>query len=185
MFGTLLKKKISNDKLANIFINGIFTSIDNSFSLVSDFINDDPAFVQSPNINPLDSYEFSLIVLIGNISNLESSFPPEQADGIAEIIYDKLARMYEMNTSEFKQMLRDYRTFINRLNSPSKNMVYGMSKAIFDKYTLYNYQDEYFKRMQTPNPLFLKRMDSIVENFIWNWDTFFKKHKMESSRQVR
>jgi len=179
MFGTLIKKKISNDKLANIFINGIFTSIDNSFPLVADFINEDSAFVESPNINPKDSFEFSLIVLVGNISNLESSFPPEQADNIESIIYDKLARIYEMKTPEFKQMIREYKTFINRLNSPSKNMIYGMSKAIFDKYTLYNFQDEYFKRMQTPNPLFLKRMDNIVENFVWNWDIFFKKYKLE------
>ncbi len=179
MFGTLLKKKISNDTLANVFINGIFDSIDNTFPLVAEYINEDPAFVQSPNINPEDNYEFSLIILVGNISFLESSFPPEQADQIESIIYEKLARMYEMSTSEFKQLLKDYKTFINRLNSPSKNMIYGMSKAIFDKYTLYNYQDEYFKRMQTPNPLFLKRLDHIVENFVWNWDSFFKKYKLE------
>ncbi len=179
MFGTLLKKKISNDKLANVFINGIFTSIDQSFPLVADFINNDPAFVHSPNIHPQDSYEFSLIVLVGNISFLESSFAPEQASNVEEIVYEKLARMYEMSTNEFKQLIRDYKTFINRLNSPSKNMIYGMSKAIFDKYTLYNFQDEYFKRMQTPNPLFLKRMDSIIENFVWNWDAFFKKYKLE------
>ena len=37
-------------------------------------------------------------------------------------------------------------------------MVYAMSKGIFDKYMLYNFQDEYFKRMQAPNPLFLKRL---------------------------
>jgi hypothetical protein len=57
-------------------------------------------------------------------------------------------------------------------------MVYAMSKGIFDKYMLYNFQDEYFKRMQAPNPLFLKRLDEIVENFVWDWDVFFKKYKL-------
>ena len=54
-----------------------------------------------------------------------------------------------------------------------------MSKGIFDKYALYDYQDEYFKRMQVPNPLFLKRMDEIVENFIWDWGAFLKKYRLD------
>jgi len=53
-----------------------------------------------------------------------------------------------------------------------------MSKAIFYKYKLNEFQDEYFKRMQAPNPLFLKRMDEIMVNFIWNWDAFSKKFKL-------
>jgi hypothetical protein len=53
-----------------------------------------------------------------------------------------------------------------------------MSKAIFHKYKLNDFQDEYFKRMQAPNPLFLKRMDEVMSNFIWNWDAFFKKYKL-------
>jgi len=43
---------------------------------------------------------------------------------------------------------------------------------------LNEFQDEYFKRMQAPNPLFLKRMDEIMVNFIWNWDAFSKKFKL-------
>ena len=30
MFGTILRKKVSDDKLANVFINGLFSTIDNS-----------------------------------------------------------------------------------------------------------------------------------------------------------
>jgi hypothetical protein len=53
-----------------------------------------------------------------------------------------------------------------------------MSKAMFEKYKLNDFQDDYFRRMQAPNPLFLKRMDEVMANFIWNWDAFFKKYKM-------
>ena len=179
MFGTILRKKVSDEELANVFINGIFSSVDNGFPLVCDFINDDPAFVTSPNLNPKDSYEFGIILLVGNLSFLESSFEAEQADRIEKIIFGKLAQVLEMDLASFKSMIKDYKVLINRLNHPSKNMLYGMSKAIFDKYTLYNYQDEYFKRMQAPNPLFLKRLDEIVENFIWDWDAFFKKYRLD------
>jgi hypothetical protein len=84
-----------------------------------------------------------------------------------------------MDINAFKNLIREYQSFITRVNHPSKNWIYGMSKAIFDKYTLYNFQDEYFKRMQAPNPLFLKRMDEVVENFVWDWDAFFKKYKLD------
>lgn len=179
MFGTILRKKVSDEKLANVFINGIFSSVDNGFPVICDFINEDPAFVVSPNLDAKNSYEFGLIVLVGNLSFLESAFEAEQADRIEQIIYEKLSRVFEMDIFEFKNQIKDYRALINRLNHPSKNMLYGMSKAIFDKYVLYNYQDEYFKRMQAPNPLFLKRLDEIVENFIWDWDSFFKKYRID------
>jgi hypothetical protein len=32
--------------------------------------------------------------------------------------------------------------------------------------------------MQAPNPLFLKRMDEVMANFVWNWDAFFKKFRI-------
>ncbi len=179
MFGTILRKKISDDKLANIFINSLFNTIDTGFPVVAEFINDDPAFVRSPNIQPTDNYEFALILIVGNMSFLESAFDPEQADKVEKLVYEKLAKVYDMPVAEFKSLLKDYKTLISRLNNPSKNMIYGMSKAIFDKYTLYNFQDEYFKRMQAPNPLFLKRMDEVVENFVWDWDAFFKKYKLD------
>lgn len=179
MFSTILRKKVSDDKLANVFINGIFTTADKGFPVVAEFINDDQSFVNSPNIGAKDNYEFALIVIVGNLAFLENAFDPEQADRVEALVYEKLAKVYEMSVQDFKHLIKDYRTLISRLNHPSKNMIYGMSKAIFDKYKLYNFQDEYFKRMQSPNPLFLKRLDEIVENFIWDWDAFFKRYKLD------
>lgn len=179
MFGTILRKKVSDDKLANVFINGIFSTVDKGFPVVAEFINEDPSFVVSPNISTTSSYEFALVVLVGNLSFLESAFEPEQADRVEALVFDKLANVYEMTPTEFRGLIKDYRSLISRLNHPSKNMIYGMSKAVFDKYKLYNFQDEYFRRMQAPNPLFLKRMDEVVENFIWDWDAFFKRYKLD------
>jgi len=46
---------------------------------------------------------------------------------------------------------------------------YAMSKGVFFKYGLNDYQTEYFKNMNTPNPIFLKRLDEIIGQFIFNW----------------
>lgn len=178
MLGTLIKKRLSDNQVANIFINAIFDTVDNGFKEVAQLINEDTAFVNSPEISDKESGEFGLIVIVGNLSFLESTFEAEEAGRIERIIFEKLAKIYDMPILEFTKLIRDYQSFISRVNHPSKNMIYGMSKAVFHKYCLNQFQDEYFRRMQAPNPLFLKRMDEVMANFIWNWDAFFKKYKL-------
>jgi hypothetical protein len=178
MLGTILKRKLSDNQVANIFINAIFDTVDNGFKEVAQLINEDVAFVNSPSIDMNDHGEFGLIVIVGNLSFLESTFDSEQAGRVEKIIFEKLSKIYNIQESEFTKMVRDYQSFILKVNHPSKNMIYGMSKAVFYKYNLNDFQDEYFRRMQAPNPLFLKRMDEVMSNFVWNWDAFFKKYKL-------
>jgi hypothetical protein len=178
MFNTILKKKLSDNQVANIFINALFDSVDSGWEEITTMINEDPAFVTSPEINSKNSGEFGLIVMTANISLLESTFEVEQATRIERLVFQKLAKIYGMGELEFENLIRSYQSFISRINQPSKNMVYGMSKAVFHKYSLNYFQDEYFKRMQAPNPLFLKRMDEVMGNFVWNWDAFFKKYRL-------
>ena len=178
MFSTLIKRRLTDNQVANIFINAIFDSVDKGFEEVALLINEDTAFSSSPNININNNREFGLIVIVGNLSYLESNFEAEQTERVEKIIFEKLSKLYAIDVSSFKKLIKEYQSFISRVNHPSKNWVYGMSKAIFYKYKLNEFQDEYFKRMQAPNPLFLKRMDEIMVNFIWNWDAFSKKFKL-------
>ena len=178
MFSTLIKRRLTDNQVANIFINAIFDSVDKGFEEVALLINEDTAFSSSPNININNNREFGLIVIVGNLSYLESNFEAEQTERVEKIIFEKLSKLYAIDLSSFKKLIKEYQSFIARVNHPSKNWVYGMSKAIFYKYKLNEFQDEYFKRMQAPNPLFLKRMDEIMLNFIWNWDAFSKKFKL-------
>jgi hypothetical protein len=178
MLGSLIKKKLSDNQVANIFINSIFDTVDNGFKEVALMINEDPAFVRSPELNEKENGEFGLVIIVGNLSYLESTFDADQASRIELLIFEKLAKIYDMSILDFTKMIRDYQTFITRVNHPSKNMIYGMSKAVFHKYHLNEFQDDYFRRMQAPNPLFLKRMDEVMANFVWNWDAFFKKYRL-------
>jgi hypothetical protein len=178
MFGSLIKKKLTDNQVANIFINALFDSVDNGFSVIAQWINEDPAFVDSPKINPSNNNEFALIVIVGNLSLIDSTFEASQAERVEKLILEKLAKIYEMSELDIRNIVKEYKSYINKINMPSKNMIYGMSKAVFFKYNLNEYQDEYFKRMQVPNPLFLKRLDDIMANYLWNWDAFFKKYKI-------
>lgn len=177
MLGSLIKRKLSDNQVANIFVNALFDVVEKGFNEVASLINEDPAFVSSPGITNDQDGEFTLIVIVGNLSFLESTFDPEQAHGVEALILEKLSKIYGMATADFAQLIREYQGFMARKNHPSKNTIYAMSKAIYHKYGLNEFQDEYFKRMQAPNPLFLKRMDEVMNNFIWDWDAFFKRYK--------
>lgn len=179
MLGTLLKKRLSDTQLANVFLNGIFEIVDNGFVEVVDLINEDLAFVSSPSIPVERNGQFTMIVVVANISSLETTFETVQANRIEKIIFEQLGSLMGVSAIDAEAKVREYQKFMQRINHPSKNMVYAMSKAVFQKYDLNDFQDEYFKRLQSPNPLFLKRMDQIMINFLWDWDSFFKKYKID------
>ena len=45
MFSTLIKRKLTDNQVANIFINALYDSIDNGFSEVAQLINEDLGIV--------------------------------------------------------------------------------------------------------------------------------------------
>ena len=80
-------------------------------------------FVTSPNINNQASGEFGLIIIVGNLSFLESTFDAEQAANVEKLIFLKLSKIYDMEVGEFEKLIRSYQSFISRVNHPSKNWI--------------------------------------------------------------
>lgn len=181
MIGRLIKKKLDANKLANVFVNSLLEITENGFDDVLAMINDDNAFVSYPEIANGANDKFLLIVICGNLRYLDAHFEVVEAKEIRTQIVRKFAAVYSMEEMAFEKIIQEYDQLISRVNHPSKNTLYGMSKAVFHKFKLNEFQEDYFKNMQTPNPLFLKRMDEIMMNFLWDWDEFFKKHKMHFS----
>lgn len=181
MFGIVVKKKLDHNKLANVFVNSINEAVDNGFAEVKEMINEDPAFIRYPEINDNYADSFLLIVLVGNLKYLPDHFEFEDSKEIKRLVIEKFATVYEMSIPEFENLVNEIDSFISRVNHPSKNTLYGMSKAIFYKFDLNQFQEIYFKSMRVPNPLFLKRMDEILMNYLWDWDAFFKRHKLQST----
>lgn len=180
MLSTIFKKKLSDEQLANVFVNGVLEVVDKGFSEVAMLIEEDPVFISKPNLSTKNDGHFTMIVIVGNIKFLQDNFLPNQLHSLEPLIIKKLAEVYDMDEASFDALMKEYSNFMNRVNHPSKSTLYSMSKGVFHKYKLNAYQDEYFKSLDCPNPLFLKRMDDVMKNFIWNWDAFFKRYKMVS-----
>ena len=177
MLGNLIKRKIDADRFANVFVNSVLHITENGFKDISEMITEDSAFTQVPKVGAYQEDNFLLIVTVGNLYYLDEHFDVDEAQEIKKLIIEKFANIYGVPYREFEDWLVQTRSFISSVNHPSKNVLYGMSKAIFHKFGLNDFQEDYFKNMKTPNPLFLKRMDEIMCNFLWDWEQFFKKHK--------
>lgn len=178
MFGLHIRKRIDTDKVANIFVNSMIEVVENGFHDVVEMIQDDAAFIAQPQIEDTQWNHFLLIVVVGNLEFLKESFEEYQPEEIEASVIEKFAAIFEVKPSEFKKLIKQTLEYIKQHNYPSKNTLYGMSKAVFYKYNLNQYQESYFKSMLTPNPLFLKRLDEIMINFVWDWDTFLAKFKI-------
>ncbi len=178
MLNAILKRKINDDQLANLFVNMLLDSVDSSYEEIVDLIKDDVAFVTTPKIDSLGMDHLLLIVFGANMTLAQNILDVEPAANLRNLVVKKLANIFEMSPDEFAPMLKEYQSFVNHINYPSKNLVYGMSKGIFAKYELAQYQDEYFRDLGAPNPMFLQRFNEITELFLWDWDAFFKKYRL-------
>ena len=178
MLNTLFgKKKLTEDKMANVFVNALVNAVETSFGDVATAIRVDKEFVKTPFILDSDSDKFLMICVAGNLSYLPRYFSNNEEMVLKGKITEKLGKVFGLTYGEMKDILSEYNDVLYRVNYPSKNTLYGMSKAVFYKYELGQYQDAYFAELNAPNPIFLKKMDGIMENYLWNWSTFFDKYK--------
>ena len=180
MFAIFKKKKLSEDKAANVFVNSLLDLVDAGFPDVAELINEDPEFAKKPSVDPTDSDKFLLIVLAGNLKFVPKYFDNYQDVRLIDRAIRKSAHAIGVDPEMLKQSISSYQSFFSRINHPSKNTHYAMSKAIFYKYNLNCYQAEYFRNMNAPNPIFLKRLDEIVAHFIYDWDGLTEKFRISA-----
>lgn len=178
MLGFSIRKKTDTNKLSNIFVNSLIEVVENGFQDVIEMIKDDTVFVSDPEIPHNAKQQFLLILIVGNIEFLRESLENYDVDEIELEIIQKFANIYGKSEAEFSKLIEKTAEYIAHYNFPSKNILYGMSKAVFRKFNLSEHQESYFKSQNVPNPLFIKRLDEVLINFIWDWDVFLKKYKL-------
>jgi len=164
------RTKIKEDKIANVFVDNFLTTVDNGFPEVAALVNESPEFVECPNIDEHDSDRFLLIALAANLEEVQNCFPSHADQALTRKIIELMAGLCDVEYGSLLHAINKNQSFISRVNHPSKNLIYGMSKAFFFKYELAQFQEEYFKNVNCPNPIFLKRLDNAVVHFMWNWE---------------
>lgn len=172
------KKKITEEKVAHIFVNGIQALIDEGFEDVVGLINDSPEFIRPPEIDIENSGPFTMIVLAGNLHIIPRYFDSGKDKRIGRLIMKELAELYDKDEMELLSKVNETRKFIMRKNHPSKSVTNAMAKGIFCKYGLNEYQEKYFRTLGSPNPIFIQRLKEAMENFLWEWETVLDRYKV-------
>ncbi len=176
---SLFKKKISEEKLSNVLLNALIDTMENGFGEVAQLINNSPDFVTSPSIREDQYDQFLFILFVGNLEMMNDALETYEADALEDLLIEKFSLTYQLTTNQTKGYIKEYKDFMRRVNYPSKNTLYAMSKSVFYKYNLSQFQEDYFKDMNVPNPVFLKKLNELVSNFLWDWDYFLDKYKMD------
>ncbi len=172
------KKKVTDEKVARHFVSTTLDVVEEGWPVVSGFINDSPEFVTRPKLDPDDYGRFLMIVIAGNFNYIPKSFDEGHDSEIIKGCVQHFAQVLDVPVADLAARIKSYRTFIARINHPSKNTLYGMSRAIFHKYELNEHQEEYFRSVNTPNPIFLKNMNEIMQHFLWDWSAFKERFKV-------
>lgn len=179
MIATLFgKKKITEDKLANVFVNAVFELTAEGFPTIAAELNEAPEFEVPPELGPEDDRTFGLIVLAGNLLEIQRVAGPGLDRRIFSLGVSKYAQTFNLNCAELEDKVRSLQSLMSRLNSPSKNTVYAMSKAIFHEYDLFCFQDAYFREQRNPNPIILKRINTLMGYCLWNWSEVMDQYKV-------
>jgi hypothetical protein len=180
MLGIFGRKKLGEDQLAQIFVNAMINMAQEAFPDVADMINDEPSFIECPELNHDGYIPFLFVIISGNLKYLPKQLNGDHSGEVLEKIYEQLAEKFDTTAEGIEQHIKKYQSELNRLNHPSKNTLYGMSKLFFHLYDLYPFQDDYYTRIQAQNPIVLKRIDAVMNAFLWDWEVINEEYKIVS-----
>jgi hypothetical protein len=179
MIATLFgKKKLTEDKLANVFVNAVLELTAEGFPTVAAELNESPEFEVSPDIKECDDRAFAVIVLTGNLIEMQRIVGPGLDRRLYSLSLSKFAAALGTTASELESEVKALKDRMDRLNFPSKNTVYAMSKVLFNEYELFCFQAAYFREQRSPNPIILKRMNGLMGYFLWNWSEVLEQYRI-------
>lgn len=170
MIGSIFgKRKISEDKFANVFVNAVLRLTEQGYPAIVAELQESNEFVVRPVFGPGDDDLFALILFAGNLMEAPKHLPGGMDHRLAQHAYSKFAPLMDTTAAEFETETIAMQHFMARINHPSKNTVYAMSKAIFHKYDLFRNQDAYFRDLKAPNPIVLGRINKLMHYCLWDW----------------
>lgn len=179
MLSTLIgRKKITEAALARALTSGTMQASEASFKEILSHIRTCPHFEKEPIISDGHDSPFILAIMTLNISRVSSFLDSGPDKRMAQELLHEFATATSSDFRTVSLMVKDCKDQMKRLNRPSKNVYYGLAKYIFHAYGLNKYQQDYFRNMSAPNPLFLKEMNSILEPLVWDWEMILNEFKI-------
>ena len=177
MFG---KKRLSEEYVSKVFVSTINGLAEDSFPILRDYLLEVPELECPPKIGENQMEWFLYIVFSANLYNLKEHFNGDQHDRMRILVIDEfISSLVGKSHDLVLDQINSYEDYLAALDRKEND---GLAKiialAIFEKYGLNNCQIEHFQKMNMPNPIIIKSMTEITENFIWNWNDILENYKL-------
>ncbi|MBV6405383.1 MAG: hypothetical protein GFGODING_02151 [Flavobacteriales bacterium] len=170
---------MGEERLANVLVNALLEMVEQGFPDVAAELGESPELDGGQVIDPADDGAFLMIVLAGNLLELDRQLPSGPDRRITALTLSKFAQATGVQTSDLEREVGMLKAMMARLNHPSKNTVYAMSRALFHQYDLFGHQtDEYFRDKREPHPVTLKRLNGLMGFFLWDWENFHEHYRI-------
>jgi hypothetical protein len=180
----LSKRKLTDEQVANIFVNTSFETVELGWPQVASLLNLMPEFETTPDLDSEDYGRFLMIVVAANLSHVPKHF----ANGVDRAIIKRCCAKFGLALGvpkdQFVNKVKELRAFMKKVNHPSKNTTTAMTRAVLYKYNLIELQDNYFRDMNVPNPIIQKSLRDVMENFIWDWDEISDNYRVDITEEV-
>lgn len=180
LFGFSKKEKVSVDKLAKLYANTLFEVVDQGFSEIIGFVNDNRKFEESPDLQKEDVKWFLMVIFAANNHRLAEFFSDTVVDKMHEACTQEVIKILGEEEEIIRDMIVDYEAFFAEQLSESSRLEKAMARSIFIKYNLNDYQGKLLKNQNEPNPVFLQELTNLLSHFVWNWDDYLAKYKVQS-----
>lgn len=178
MFGTLIgKKRMTEQTLSKVLVSGSLRICDAVYPEIADYIKECPHFETEPDMPQGADIDFIITVFTCNITRIPQALEHGQDKRVAQHIIHQMARSLDMDLGELTKRIQAAKSLMKRLNHPSKNLIYAMPKALFSMYELNAHQQDYFRDLNSPNPLYLKEMNQLLTHLVWDWDYLKNEYK--------
>ena len=182
------KKKVKPVTAASIYVMVLQNVINEGFTEIKDFINNNSNLESNPNLNDKDVNWFSNVIFLGNLKNLEIYFEENETVILRSFILDEIHKEYEGNAHHLAiERFLDYENYFNDLIIKHEFMISAMAHAIFEKYKINDFQGDLFRKKNNYLILFgIGRITCRKTNLIFSplsitlnssiihWSYFFK-----------
>ena len=180
-FGLLSKKKkVKPATTASIYVTLLQNVVSEGFIEIKDFINNNNNLESKPNLNDTDIDWFSNVIFLGNMKNLDLHFEENEVFTLRALILDEIYKNVEVNAQHLAiEKFLEYENYFKELLGRHEFPIDAMAYAIFEKYNINDFQGDLFKKKNKPNPIFLNELKNLLNHFIWNWDDYLEKNKLD------
>jgi hypothetical protein len=180
VFSLFGKKRLKEEYIAQVFVSTINGLALESFPVLKDYLNDVPELKCSPEIKENQIEWFLYIVFSANLYHLKDYFSEDQHNRMRILIIDEFISSLEGRAHDDIlgqiNLYEDYLAGLDRHQNDGLGKI--MALAIFQKYGLNKCQVEHFQKMNQPNPIIIKAISEITDNFIWNWNDLLESYKL-------